>query len=165
MNDPSVNIQPETCDDAIAIDRLHERTFGPGRFAKTAYRLRERADHIRELSFTARIGTLLIGSVWLSPIRIGDAKALLLGPVTVEPAFRDRGVGQALIDRALKEAAANGHRLVVLVGDEAYYEKCGFKRIPKGRAIMPGPVDPARLLVAELSPGAFDGVSGPIRPD
>jgi predicted N-acetyltransferase YhbS len=165
MNDLSVSILPETPDDAIAIERLHERTFGPGRFAKTAYRLRERADHIRELSFTARIGTLLIGSVWLSPIRIGDAKALLLGPVTVEPAFRDRGVGQALIDRALKEAAANGHRLVVLVGDEAYYEKCGFRRIPKGRAIMPGPVDPARLLVAELSPGAFDGVSGPVRPD
>jgi predicted N-acetyltransferase YhbS len=165
MNDLSVSILPETPDDAIAIERLHERTFGPGRFAKTAYRLRERAGHIRELSFTARIGTLLIGSVWLSPIRIGDAKALLLGPVTVEPAFRDRGVGQALIDRALKEAAANGHRLVVLVGDEAYYEKCGFRRIPKGRAIMPGPVDPARLLVAELSPGAFDGVSGPVRPD
>jgi predicted N-acetyltransferase YhbS len=165
MNDLSVSILPETADDAIAIDRLHERTFGPGRFAKTAYRLREQADHIRELSFTARIGTLLIGSVWLSPIRIGDAKALLLGPVTVEPAFRDRGVGQALIDRALKEAAAKGHRLVVLVGDEAYYDKCGFRRIPKGRAIMPGPVDPGRLLVAELSAGAFDGVSGPIRPD
>jgi predicted N-acetyltransferase YhbS len=165
MNDISMSILPETPDDAFAIDRLHERTFGPGRFAKTAYRLREQADHIPELSFTARIGTLLIGSAWLSPIRIGDAKALLLGPVTVEPAFRDRGVGQALIDRALKEAAAKGHRLVVLVGDEAYYEKCGFKRIPKGRAIMPGPVDPARLLVAELSPGAFDGVSGPIRPD
>jgi predicted N-acetyltransferase YhbS len=165
MSDLSVSILPETADDAIAIDRLHERTFGPGRFAKTAYRLREQADHIRELSFTARIGTLLIGSVWLSPIRIGDAKALLLGPVTVEPAFRDRGVGQALIDRALKEAAAKGHRLVVLVGDEAYYDKCGFKRIPKGRAIMPGPVDPGRLLVAELSAGAFDGVSGPIRPD
>jgi predicted N-acetyltransferase YhbS len=164
MNDISMSILPETPDDAFAIDRLHARTFGPGRFAKTAYRLREQADHIPELSFTARIGTLLIGSVWLSPIRIGDAKALLLGPVTVEPAFRDRGVGQALIDRALKEAAAKGHRLVVLVGDEAYYEKCGFKRIPKGRAIMPGPVDPARLLVAELSPGAFDRVSGPIRP-
>jgi predicted N-acetyltransferase YhbS len=164
MNDISMSILPETPNDAFAIDRLHERTFGPGRFAKTAYRLREQADHIPELSFTARIGTLLIGSVWLSPIRIGDAKALLLGPVTVEPAFRDRGVGQALIDRALKEAAAKGHRLVVLVGDEAYYEKCGFKRIPKGRAIMPGPVDPARLLVAELSPGAFDRVSGPIRP-
>jgi len=165
MNDISVIIQPEAPDDTVAIDRLHERTFGPGRYAKTAYRLREQVEHIRELSFTARIGTLLIGSVWLSPIRIGEAKALLLGPVTVEPAFRDRGVGQALIERALKEAKDKGHRLVILVGDEAYYEKSGFKRIPRGRAIMPGPVDPARLLLAELAEGAFEGVSGPIRPD
>ena len=165
MTDISVIIQPEAPDDTVAIERLHERTFGPGRYAKTAYRLREQVEHIRELSFTARIGTLLIGSVWLSPIRIGEAKALLLGPVTVEPAFRDRGVGQALIERALKEAKDKGHRLVILVGDEAYYEKSGFKRIPRGRAIMPGPVDPARLLLAELAEGAFEGVSGPIRPD
>jgi len=165
MNDISVSIQPEAPDDAVAIERLHERTFGPGRYAKTAYRLREQVDHIRELSFTARIGTLLIGSVWLSPIRIGETKALLLGPVTVEPAFRDQGVGQALIERALRQAKDKGHRLVVLIGDEAYYEKCGFKRIPRGRAMMPGPVDPARLLLAELAEGAFEGVSGPIRPD
>jgi predicted N-acetyltransferase YhbS len=165
MSDISVSILPETADDAVAIVRLHERTFGPGRYAKSAYRLREQIDHIRELSFTAWIGTLLIGSVWLSPIRIGETEALLLGPLTVEPAFRERGVGQALIERALKEAAQKGHRLVLLVGDEAYYEKCGFKRIPRGRAIMPGPVDPARLLIAELSEGAFDGVSGPVRPD
>ena len=165
MNDISVIIQPEAPDDTVAIERLHERTFGPGRYAKTAYWLREQVEHIRELSFTARIGTLLIGSVWLSPIRIGEAKALLLGPVTVEPAFRDRGVGQALIERALKEAKDKGHRLVILVGDEAYYEKSGFKRIPRGRAIMPGPVDPARLLLAELAEGAFEGVSGSIRPD
>ncbi len=165
MNDVSLTILPETPDDAAAIERLHERTFGPGRFAKTAYRLREQAAHRLDASFTARIGTLLVGSVWLSPVRIGETKALLLGPLTVEPAFRERGVGQALIERALKEAKARGHRLVILVGDERYYGKSGFKRIPPGRATMPGPVDPARLLVAELEEGAFDGVSGPIRPD
>ena len=165
MNDISLTILPETPGDAPAIERLHERTFGPGRFAKTAYRLREQATHRLDVSFTARTGTLLVGSVWLSPIRIGETKALLLGPLTVEPAFRERGVGQALIERALKEAKAKGHRLVILVGDEAYYGKSGFKRVPPGRATMPGPVDPARLLVAELEEGAFEGVSGPIRPD
>jgi predicted N-acetyltransferase YhbS len=165
MNDISLTILAETPDDAAAIERLHERTFGPGRFAKTAYRLREQAAHRLDVSFTARIGTLLVGSVWLSPVRIGEAKALLLGPLTVEPAFRERGVGQALIERALTEAKAKGHRLVVLVGDEPYYGKCGFKRVPPGRAMMPGPVDPARLLVAELQEGAFEGVSGPIRPE
>ncbi len=165
MNDISLTILPETPDDAAAIEHLHERTFGPGRYAKTAYRLREQAAHRLEVSFTARVGTLLVGSVRLSPIRVGDTKALLLGPLTVEPAFRERGVGQALIERALKDAKAKGHRLVILVGDEPYYGKSGFKPVPPGRATMPGPVDPARLLVAELADGAFEGVFGPIRPD
>jgi predicted N-acetyltransferase YhbS len=165
MTDPAFTILPETTDDAMAIERLHERTFGPGRYAKSAYRLRERMPHRPELSFTARIGTLLVGSVRLSPIRIGEAQALLLGPLTVEPPFRERGIGHALIERAVAEAKAKGHRLVVLVGDEPYYGKSGFKRIPKGRARMPGPVDPARLLVCELVDGAFEDVSGPIRPD
>jgi predicted N-acetyltransferase YhbS len=165
MTDLSLTILPETEDDATAIERLHERTFGPGRYAKSAYRLRERIPHRLELSFTARVGTLLVGSVRLSPIRVGTARALLLGPLTVEPAFRERGIGYALIERALGEAKSQDHRLVLLVGDEPYYGKCGFKRIPKGRAKMPGPVDPTRLLVCELTPGAFEGVGGRVQPD
>ncbi|HTS40646.1 MAG TPA: N-acetyltransferase, partial [Xanthobacteraceae bacterium] len=155
----------EKADDAQPIERLHERTFGPGRFARTAFRIREGRGHVLGLSFIARVGSLLVGSVRLTPICIADTPALLLGPLTVEPPFRERGIGQALIERALKDAKAKGHRLVLLVGDEPYYAKAGFKRIPKGTATMPGPVDPARLLVAELKPGAFDGVSGRIRPD
>jgi predicted N-acetyltransferase YhbS len=165
MNDLSLTILAETAEDAVPIERLHERTFGPGRYARTAYRIREGRGHILDLSFTARIGTLLVGSVRLTPISIGETPALLLGPLTVEPPFRERGIGQALIDRALARAKEKGHRLVVLVGDEPYYAKAGFKRIPKGRASMPGPVDPARLLVAELVDGAFENVSGAIRPD
>lgn len=165
MTDPSHTILPETADDATAIERLYERTFGPGRLAKTAYRLREGMDHRLDLSFTARIGTLLVGSVRLTPIRIGAAPALLLGPLTVEPPFRDRGIGRALIMRALEEARGRGHRLVLLVGDEPYYGRCGFKRIPKRQVEMPGPVDPSRLLICELIEGAFAGVTGPVKPD
>jgi len=163
MSELALTISPEAKEDTDAVERLHERTFGPGRYAKTAYRLREEVAHRPDLSFTARIGTLLIGSVWLSPIRIGETKAQLLGPLTVEPAFRERGVGQALIERALSEARTKGHKLVILVGDEPYYGKIGFKRVPHGRATMPGPVDPARLLVAELTEAAFDDVSGQVR--
>ena len=165
MSDLAVTILPETADDALAIERLHERTFGPGRYARTAYRVREQLQHRYDLSFTARIGTLLVGSVRSTPVRIGETGALLLGPLTIEPPFRERGIGRALIDRALAAARAEGHRLVVLVGDEPYYGRSGFKRIPKGTVTMPGPVDPARLLVAELVDGAFAGVSGAIRPD
>jgi predicted N-acetyltransferase YhbS len=165
MNDLSLSILAETTGDAQAIERLHERTFGPGRFVLSAYRLREHVEHLPDLSFTARIGTLLVGSVRQLPVCIGDTPALLLGPLTVEPPFRSRGVGRALLNRALNEAKAKGHRLVLLVGDEAYYSRVGFKAIAKGRASMPGPVDYGRLLVAELVEGAFADVAGAIRPD
>ena len=108
MSDLSLTILAETANDAQAIERLHERTFGPGRFVLSAYRLREHVDHLLDLSFTARIGTLLVGSVRQLPILIGDTKALMLGPLTVEPPFRGRGVGRALLDRALREAKAKG---------------------------------------------------------
>jgi len=165
MNDLSITILPETANDAQAIERLHERTFGPGRFVLSAYRLREHVDHLRDLSYTAHIGSLLVGSVRQLPVCIGETKALLLGPLTVEPPFRGRGVGNALLRRALDDARARGHRLALLIGDEQYYGRVGFKRVPKGRATMPGPVDYNRLLIAELVDGAFEGVSGAIRPD
>jgi predicted N-acetyltransferase YhbS len=165
MSDLSLTILAETANDAQSIERLHERTFGPGRFVLSAYRIREHVDHLLDLSFTARIGTLLVGSLRILPVVIGDTRALLLGPLTVEPPFRRHGVGRALLERALRDARAKGHRLVLLVGDEAYYQRVGFKAVPQGRASMPGPVDYARLLVAELVDGAFDGVAGVVRPD
>jgi predicted N-acetyltransferase YhbS len=149
----------------VAIERLHERTFGPGRYARTAYRIREQLAHSLDLSFTARVGTLMVGSVRLTHVCIGETPALLLGPLTIEPPFRERGIGRALIDRALASARSRGHRLIVLVGDEPYYGRSGFKRVPRGTITMPGPVDPARLLVAELEEGAFTGVAGALRPD
>src|SRR6201996_9372347 len=165
MSDLSITIAPEKPSDAQAIERLHERTFGPGRFVLSAYRLREHVDHLLDLSYTARIGTLMVGSLRQLPVCIGDTRALMLGPLTVEPPFRSRGVGRALLERALKDARAKGHRLVLLVGDEPYYSRVGFKKVPKGRVTMPGPVDYDRVLVAELADAAFDGVEGAIRPD
>jgi predicted N-acetyltransferase YhbS len=165
MTDLSLTILPEAAGDAQAIERLHQRTFGPGRFVLSAYRIREHVDHLLELSFTARIGTLLVGSVRQLPVLVGETPALLLGPLTVEPPFRGRGVGRLLMERALKDATEKGHRLVLLVGDEPYYSRVGFKQVAKGRVTMPAPVDAARILVFELVDGAFEGVSGSVGPD
>lgn len=147
--------------DAPAIERLQERAFGPGRYARSAYRLREGVAFDPKLSFTAQVGTLLVGSNRMTPIVIGAAPAMLLGPLVVDPAFRSRGIGHALIAASMDEAAAQGHRLVMLVGDEPYYSRMGFRRIPDGRVTMPGPVDPDRMLWRELLAGAAESVSGP----
>jgi predicted N-acetyltransferase YhbS len=160
MTSLPLDIVPETPDQSDAIEKLHERGFGPGRFARSAFRLREGAQTLPGLSFIARVGTLLVGSVRLSPIRIGGAPAVLLGPLAVDPAFMNRGIGSALMKAGLEAAKAKGHKLVLLVGDQPFYGKSGFIRVPHGRVTLPGPVDPDRVLICELQPGAFEGVSG-----
>jgi len=162
MTDLSLNLTPLTPADLAAIEKLDERAFGPGRFARTAYRLREGVEPDPQLSFVAHVGTLLVGANRMTPITCGGKPALLLGPLTVDPPFRSRGIGEALMQKSMDAARAAGHKLVILVGDEPYYKRIGFKRVPMGRLSLPGPVDPARLLYCELVEGAFEGVSGAI---
>ena len=162
MTDLSLTILPEAAGDAQSIERLHERTFGPGRFVLSAYRIREHVDHVLELSFTARIGTLLVGSVRQLPVLVGETPALLLGPLTVEPPFRGRGVGRLLMERALKDAKAKGHRLVLLVGDEPYYGPLGFAPTTHGAIQFPGPVDPKRVLLHSADQTLALRLAGPI---
>lgn len=164
MNDLALQIRHEQPGDAAAIERLHARAFGPGRYARTAFRLREGAVAAPDLCFAALVGTLLVGSVRMSPILVGHEPALVLGPLAVEPAFEARGIGAALVERALSAAREGGHGLVLLVGDEPYYGKFGFARAPAGRFELPAPVDPARLLVAELKPGALERARGRVAP-
>jgi predicted N-acetyltransferase YhbS len=163
MHDLAFVLELATDDDAEPIERLNERVFGPGRFARTAYRIREMTEAEPTLSFVARVGTLLVGASTMTPVVIGDAPALLLGPLIVEPVFRSQGIGEALVTRSLEEAKAAGWKLAILVGDEPYYARMGFRRAPKGQMSLPGPVDPERLLYCELEPGALAAAKGAAR--
>lgn len=146
-------IRPEDATDTSAIDDLQAEAFGPGRFARTAFRIREGVPHRPDVSFVGLAGEQVAGSIRLTPIRIGDSDALLLGPLTVSPDFKNRGLGKALMRTAMEAAAAAGDKVVLLVGDAPYYSPFGFQQVPFGRITLPGPVDPARLLVALLNDG------------
>jgi predicted N-acetyltransferase YhbS len=160
MPDIPIQLDRERPEDAQAIERLHERAFGPGRFARTAFRLREGVPPRLDLSFVARVGSMIVGSNRMTEIRIGAKTALLLGPLTVEPAFQSLGIGVTLMEASIQAARSAGYDLVLLVGDEPFYGRVGFRRVPPGKVVLPGPVDPARLLVLELEDGAFEGVEG-----
>jgi len=164
VNSLSLIIRPELQADSDAIERLHERAFGPGRFARTASRLREGAPHLMDLSYTALVGTLIVGSVRLTPVVAGVVPALMLGPLTVDPYFENRGIGNALMTQSLARARELGHELVLLVGDEPYYRRFGFKMIPPDQLTLPGPVNPARFLAAELADGILSKARGMIVP-
>lgn len=153
---------PEGEGDAWVIDTLVERAFGPGRFAKTAERLREGAELRRELSICAWDGDRLAGAVRQWSIVIGERPAVFLGPIAVNLETRSQGVGAALMSRAIDAAGRAGEAIILLVGDLAYFEQFGFE-VARGPT-LPGPVDPRRLLWKALRPDALAGVEGPVRP-
>jgi predicted N-acetyltransferase YhbS len=156
-------IRPEQRDDVPMIEALVVRSFGPGRTAKTAYRLREGVAPEAGLAFVAIEDGLLKGSVRFWPIAVGEERALLLGPLAVEANERGRGIGLSLMQRGIEEARARGHRAILLVGDAPYYSRVGFAPIPEGRVTFPGPVDPARILALGLCDGALEPLKGAIR--
>jgi len=160
-----VTNRPATPADLPAIAALHDEAFGPGRFARTAYRVREGraagASPISTYCRLAMIGERLAAAVQLTEITIGGkGGALLLGPLVVATDVTGQGFGRALVAEALEAAKAGGVRLVVLVGDEPYYGRFGFKPVPTGQITLPGPANPARILAAELATGALADYQG-----
>jgi predicted N-acetyltransferase YhbS len=156
-------IRPERPDDAEAVEALVAQVFGPGRLAKSAYRLREGVDPENKLSFVAVESGELRGSVRFWPIYVGEQSALLLGPLAVQSDQRGRGIGIALMERGIAEAKARGARAIILVGDAPYYARLGFTRVAAGRIKFPGPVDKGRILGLALVDGALESLQGEVR--
>lgn len=154
-------LSPERPDDAAAIERVLDAAFGADRRAKRSYAYRRGVDSVSTLRITARDGEgRLVGTIryWPIAVRRADAiaPALLLGPLAVEPALKGLGLGRALVRESLAMARAQGHRLVLLVGDAAYYAQFGFVPAAPLGFVMPHE-QPHRLQALELVPGAFAG--------
>ena len=152
-----VRILRERSGDAAAVDALVLAAFGPGRFAKTAERLREAA-HLTA-GFCAFEGERLIGSVRLWSITVGEARSVFLGPIAVDAASRRGGLGADLVQACIEEAKAMKLDGVLLVGDPPYFSRFGFVAAP--RAVFAGPVDQRRVMwlpISEVEP------AGAVRP-
>lgn len=156
-------IRAEVESDADAIDALVAASFGPGRFAKSAWRLREGVRPVTGLRFVAVEEGTLLGSVRFWPISVGENPALLLGPLAVEGAERGRGIGIALMNHGIEAARHAGHSVVLLVGDLPYYSRAGFTAIKPGSVRFPGPVSANRVLGLALKEGALEQISGTVR--
>ena len=136
-----LRIESEVSGDASAVEALVLAAFGPGRFAKTAERLRERAGVAD--AFVARAGEQIVGSVRLWTIRVGDTPAVFLGPIAVADEHRKSGLGAELVQACVAHAQAQGFG-ILLVGDMDYFGRFGFA--PASGVRLPGPVDARRVL-------------------
>jgi predicted N-acetyltransferase YhbS len=155
---------PPLAENVGNIETLLDKAFGSDRHSKTSYRFRQGGGPMSELGMVAWHRRNLVGTISYWPICIGaDRKrALLLGPLAVEPSLRGHGIGVTLIRRTLAKARQQQHKVVLLVGDSEYYDRFGFVAASEHHIWMDG--QPDRLMVRGLVPGALDNLSGQVLP-
>jgi predicted N-acetyltransferase YhbS len=157
-----VTIRTELPSDVVFRETLLDKAFGKTRVRKTSERLREGRLPADGLAFTAldakgrRVGTVRLWSI----IAGSSGLSLLLGPLAVDCKHQGKGVGRALMEHAINTARVLGHDSILLVGDAPYYSRYGFDVGHTRSLHLPGPVDRARFLGLELTPGALDGAEG-----
>ena len=156
-------VRPATSADDAFIEDLQATAFGPGRFARTAFRIRERFPIDRSLSLIAEVEGTACGSVWMTPISVGGLNGYMLGPLATHPNFRKLGAGKLLAREVTKRALAHGEgQFVMLVGDRDYYCPLGWEPTTLGSIQFPGPVDPTRVLLFAEDKSLAQTINGPI---
>lgn len=152
-------ICPETEQDTPEVEALYDLCFAPGRTALSSYRLRDGVPRVADLCLALRDASgILLAAIRFWPVRIGDAPALLLGPIAVHPTAQGEGLGAILMRDSLERARTLGWARVMLVGDAPYYARFGFHKLEAVE--MPPPTNPDRVLGLELRPGAWVSVAG-----
>jgi len=149
-----------------------DAAFGPDRFARTAYKVREGTDWLPALSFAALDGEeRLVGTIQTWPVALTDAAGkrhplLMVGPVAVMPERQGEGFGQALMLAMLGALSPEAPLPQVMIGDPEYYGRFfGFGNEPTGGWRLPGPWEPRRLLARGDNLAALprEGMLGPWR--
>lgn len=157
-------IRQVTPEDIEAIATLHAKAFGPGRFARTAYRLRAGAPLLTPHCRAAFRDDQLVAAVRFTRVMVGARDDILfLGPLVVNPEYKSMRIGSQLLERALTEISEVGISAVVLVGDEPYYRRHGFHCVPHGHIRFPGPVDPDRILIRAFGQHDANAINGAIQ--
>lgn len=157
-----LTLREEGAGDGAAIGRVLEAAFGGPAEALLVEDLRTSGS--LALSLVAERAGALVGHVALSHVTTPDCgtspRGLGLAPLAVAPQEQRRGVGAALVRRALELAREDGAAFVVLLGDPAYYARFGF--VPAGSAGLRCVYDapPEAFQVLELAPGALAGLRG-----
>ncbi|WP_319519283.1 N-acetyltransferase [uncultured Martelella sp.] len=154
---------PEEVSQDEIIEEINAEAFGPGRFARTASRIREQGPHDPALSFVCLDDGVVIASVRLTPVWAGEAAGHMLGPLAVRPSHKNRGIGRKLVRISVEAAARAGSEVVILIGDAPYYGPLGFKPIVPPTLLLPGPVDPRRILADPLVDGVEAKLVGMMR--
>ncbi|WP_405010402.1 GNAT family N-acetyltransferase [Kitasatospora sp. NBC_01539] len=155
----AVRTRIELPSDAPATRRVHMAAFPGPDEADLVDSLRRDPSWLPELSVVAVEDDgreLVLAHALLTRLQVGDGWALALAPVAVAPEWQGKGIGAQVVRAALAAAERSGERLVVVLGDPAYYGRFGFT--PASRHEVTGPYDVPDECFMVLPLTGYEGV-------
>ena len=147
--------RPSAPEDLIAIRSVQKRAFGRDTEGDLAIALIEGG--VQTVDLVAKLDGVVVGHVVLSELD-GPERSLGLGPLAVDPNWRDFKIGTELVRRALEMARRDGWKSAFVLGDPVYYGRFGFTRELAEPVICAyqGPY----LQALELAPDGLAGYDG-----
>jgi len=152
-----IDVRDESPRDWKAVYQVVSSAFGQLAEAELVEKLREGGDSV--VSLVAEEDGQIVGHVLLSRM---DApfRSLALAPVSVIPTKQRRGIGSALVKRAVDSARSKGWDAIFVMGDPNYYERFGFDR--EAAAGFTSPYAGRHFMVLRLSP-SLPATTGELR--
>ena len=146
------NIRQITKDDNEKILKLLNQSFGPGRFARSVYRLREIKGRETDFSYVNEKNNEILSSIQYFQTYLNqDLLGLLLGPLAVEPKYRGQGFGVALVEHTIQIIKKEtNYDFILVIGDNEYYKKFGFEKINCDLNFF-GPVNINKVLILDIN--------------
>lgn len=127
-------------------------------------RLRKSDEFIKELSMVATDNGKIVGHIMLTKIKIVDKEvshdSLALAPVSVLPNYQGKGIGNLLINTAIKNSKELGYDSIIVLGHDKYYPRFGFKKASNYKIVSPFEVPDEAFMVLELKHGSLENIKG-----
>ena len=162
MNNIIIRVEEDGDRDAIRV--VHREAFRSDAEPDLVDALRD--GFHSQLSLVAEeMGNTIVGHLMLSRVMIespsGTHVALSLAPVGVMPGYQRRKIGSNLILSAIAKSRAQGHGIVLVLGQPAYYRRFGFRS--DLAEVLESPFGGGEAWMAmELIPASLRGVQGTV---
>ncbi len=159
-----MQIRAETPDDVASIYFVNEQAFQQPNEAQLVDKLRKNVDFY--LSLVAVLDNQIIGHIFLSPVTLDNDntfKGLGLAPLGVLPNYQNKGIGSALVKKALELAKQTEYEMMVVLGHPHFYQRFGFSSAKEKGFLCEYPVPDDVFMLLELQTNAAQSKTGLIR--
>ena len=129
------------------------------------HQIRESSCYIEELDLVAIYNKEIIGHVISSKARVIDLQdteheLLCVGPVSVFPAFQNKGIGKKLLNYSISETQRLGYKGMILFGNPGYYHRFGFRNAKEYQITTKDDQNFDPFMALELQEKGLENVKG-----